>query len=654
MRHWLAQTLFLTLFSSSFAAANLVTDLARKAEVMSAKISPGGDYLAVMKDEDDRRVVAVFSFPDMKLINVIAFPGKNEVGNYWWVNDERILTSIAVDYGNREQDTTYGELYAVNADGKKGKYLFGYRGDQLGATDTRVNRVTTERAWGRYINPLWPDPRKVVIQIQDWDGGFKSVTRIAKLDVYTGRVTDEIFPPHPNSFILTNRAGKPLFSYYLNDDQVTIIHRRNEATQEWEPFSKAAYGESQTEPLHVADDGRIYVRKAEDDGPLGLYLLDPKTGEYEKLFQHERVDVGGLYMDFDENVYGTAYSAGKFHQEFFDNEHPNVELIRGLQSIFPNAVTYVTSSTHDFRLSIVRVYEDVRTPEYYLFNRETNSLQLMFDAKPWINDAALPEMHPVSIVARDGLELDGYLTLPRGSKAENLPLVIVPHGGPHGPRDHWGLGWENFIPAAGYAMLQVNYRGSGGYGMAFERAGFGEWGGKMQDDLTDSVKWAIDEGIADPDRVCIFGWSYGGFAAVMSIIREPDLYKCSVAGAGSYDTEIQYRRADYTKYTRWGKKYMDKVLGSSPAERRRASPVEFAEQITTPLLLIHGEDDDRVPVEHAYALQKAMEKAGKPMPRLIELKNEPHGIRNEKNITTWYTETVKFIESHIGPGVGQD
>ena len=207
------------------------------------------------------------------------------------------------------------------------------------------------------------------------------------------------------------------------------------------------------------------------------------------------------------------------------------------------------------------------------------------------------------------------------------------------------------MPAAGYATLRINYRGSGGYGLEFERAGHRNWPTKMQDDLTDSVQWAIDQGIADPDRICIFGWSYGGYAAAMSITREPDLYKCSVAGAGVYDQEVQYNQADFADRTRWGKKYMDKVIGPTKEDRRLASPVTYVDKIKTPMLLVHGEDDARVPVEHAYELQKAMKAAGKPVPRLIELKNERHTPRNEENNVFWYRETIKFIAEHIGPGV---
>ena len=200
-------------------------------------------------------------------------------------------------------------------------------------------------------------------------------------------------------------------------------------------------------------------------------------------------------------------------------------------------------------------------------------------------------------------------------------------------------------------MLQINFRGSGGYGPAFERAGHREWSGKMQNDLTDAVNWAIDEGIADPERICIFGWSYGGYAAVRSIEREPDLYKCSVAGAGVYDQDLQYRTTDFARFSRWGTDYLDTVVGPTTEDRRRDSPVTYVDRIKVPLFLIHGEADARVPISQMRALEEALEKANKPKPKTLVLKKEAHSPRNPENVETMWREILAFFEEHIGPGV---
>ncbi len=636
----------------SAVQANLVDDWSRNPEVRWAEISPTGEYLAVLKEEQDERVVAVFEFPAMKLINVIDFPGRSEVGNFWWVNDERILVRVDVDWSFREDDVSYGELYAVNADGKRGKYLFGLRGNQANTNKSRVSSVTQEFGSADLLDERWDNPKEILIEIIEWNRGFKNATYTASLDVYTGRITDRVSTPTSNAQVVADTQGEPRFSFYVDDDQKTIIHYRNPESGRWELFSEAAYGEANVSPIQLDANGHIYVYKSENKGPRGLYLMDPESQEFREIYQHDLVDIDFVRWDFRRDVYGAELIPAEPEQVFLKSSHPNAQLMMALQQAFPDRYPSVVSTTHDFRLSIVAVWGDIYTTEFFLYDRDKNQLSPMFDSRPWIDDELLSPMEPIVVTARDGTELHGYLTVPRGAEKKNLPLIIVPHGGPHGPRDEWGFQvFEGFIPAAGYAMLQINYRGSGGYGQAFENMGHREWGGKMQDDLTDSVRWAIEQGIADPERICIFGWSYGGYASAMSITREPTLYACAVAGAGVYDQDVQYTQADYADQTRWGKKYMDKVIGPSKEDRVAASPITYVDKIVTPLLLIHPEDDQRVPVEHAYAFRKAMEAAGKPVPRLVELKNEPHTPRNEENNRLWRRETISFFEQHIGPGV---
>jgi dipeptidyl aminopeptidase/acylaminoacyl peptidase len=650
LRNWVILCCVIVVSWGTQARADLVDDLARKPDVLSARLSPTGEYLAVMKEEGTKRVVAVFQFPKMKLINVIDFPGRSEVGSYWWVNDERILTSVAVDWDRFEEDVSYGELYAVNANGKKGKYLFGIRGDQSGKAKSRTTTVSTEYASAAFTHPMWHDPDHVLITTYDFNRGFKSATTAAKLNVYSGRVVDRVRAPTADAAMIPDSKGNVRFSYYIDDDQKTIVHYRNPATNDWEVFSKADYGESQIRPFELASDGRIYVYKSVNDGPNGVYLMDLETREFEKVYQNDLVDTKDVMTDWQGNIYGAYSYPDYIEQQIFDQSHPNAILRESLQGVFPGGYAFVNSTTHDFNLSIVRIVQDVRTPEYYLFDRKANEIRMLFDSRPWIDDNQLPEVKPIKFTTRDGLEIHGYFTAPKGVQHKNLPMVVIPHGGPHGPRDEWGYNWEAFVVAGGYAILQVNFRGSGGYGTAFERAGHRQWGKKMQDDLTDATLWAIEEGLADPERICISGWSYGGYATLMGIIREPDMYKCAIAGAGVYDMEVQYDQGDFTTQTRWGKKYLNKVIGPTKEDRYAASPVAYVDRIKTPLLLVHGDEDNRVPIDNAYSLQKAMKKAGKPVPELVLLENEPHGPRDEKNIRLWYRSTIDFLEKYIGPG----
>lgn len=639
--------LFLLLLSV-VGHTDIISDLARKPDVLSAKLSPKGNYLGVLREQDDERTVVFFSFPSMKPLSVMQFPGRNEVGDFWWVNDDRVIASILFERDQFESELSWGELYGMNADGTKGEHLFGLRaGGDVNSMPRRTQVKRDEIGSAQLLDPLWDDPRHVLIEIVNWSRGYNLVVESARMDVYSGKLSDRKIGPASNAQIVADRKGQPRFAFSVSDSQEQVVHYRDPDTGQWEELSRTPYGDRKLIPQSLLDDGRIAVLYEPEGKPAGLYLMDPKTQEKVPVYQHERVDASPRF-DWQDRIFGVRLDDGMPSFAITDAEHPLGALSAQLPKVFPDRYAAVVNSTHDFRLSVIGVEDDDHTTEYYLYDTASRQMSLLFDSRPWIDDGRLPTMRPVSFSARDGVVLQGYLSLPPGSDGKNLPLVLVPHGGPHGPRDYWGSGWESFIPASGYAMLQINYRGSGGYGTDFERSGFRKWTTAMQDDLTDGVKWAIAEGIADPERICIHGWSYGGFAAVMSIIREPDLYKCAIAGAGVYDQDEQYRNADFADQTRWGRKYMDKVIGPSEEDRRAASPMNYVDRIRTPLLLVHGTEDNRVPIEHAYHLIDAYRKAGRTPPELIELPKEFHSPNNPKNLERWYRATIQFIEQHIG------
>jgi len=640
-------SLIFFLLSANFAHADIIEDLARNAEIMSAKISPQGDYIGVLRIAQDKRSLVIFKFPEMKLSTQLSFPEQDEVGNFWWVNDDRVVISIAQQSVRLEGSGSTGELFGMNADGSKKKYLFGYRAGSGGRTGRVKQKVQTDRASAFIMDRLPDNPKKVLISVTKWSTGFSSHVEACLLDVYSGRQTKKIIAATPNAQLVADQNGQIRFSFHTDDDQNFIIHSRDPGG-DWTEFSTTAYGDAQTTPIALLDDGSLLMRHSPDEGPYGIYRMNSESGALDEVYRHEYVDANAS-GDSNGIPFGVYTTPGKIEFTPLQADHPWTKAVMGLQDVFPDGSPQITSATADDRLMIIHIRQDTKTPEYFLLDTQKNQLHKLFDSRPWVDDSKLAAMNPIKLTARDGVELHGYLTLPVGSDGKNEPLIIVPHGGPHGPRDSWGYqGFEGFISAGGYAMLQVNFRGSGGYGPKFERMGHGEWATTMQDDLTDSVNWAIENGIADPDRICIFGWSYGGFAAVMSIAKEPDLYQCAVAGAGVYDQDIQYEEADFATETRWGKKYIDTVIGPTLEDRRLASPTNFVDQIKTPLLLIHGQEDQRVPIEHSWALQKAMRDAGKPEPRLVELRDEAHSPRNEKNVETMFRETLAFFDEHIG------
>lgn len=640
---------FMGLLLCASGRADLVSDMAKPPEILSAQLSPQGDYLAVLREVDSKRAVFVFSFPEMKNTAVLSYPGRNEVGSFRWVSDERLIATVTQDWDRFTENRGTGELFGINADGSKPEHLFGFRAGSQ-EINTRLKPARREFASANISNPLWDDPRHVQINITYWTRGLARVTETAKMNVLTGRLSAKVRAPTTDAYMISDRDGNVRFSISTDDDQNNVIHVRDQKTKEWSIFSKTPYGKASTVPIALAEDDKIYVQHSPDGGPYGIYLMDPATQNYEKIYRHPLVDAYAA-QDRDGNIYGVRIMPDKPDFKSLDDKHPLSRLARSLQRTFPDGAPYLTSATADGNLVLAAIDRDQKTPEFYLYDAGAKELSLLFDALPWVDDSRLAEMRPIKVTARDGLELHGYLSVPPGTTAENLPLIVVPHGGPHGPRDRWGYdGFFGVVPASGYATLAINFRGSGGYGNDFEAAGHREWGKKMQDDVTDATRWAIEQGIADPERICIFGWSYGGYATLMGIIREPELYQCAVAGAGVYDNEIQYREADFTRFTRFGKKYLDRVLGPTREDRRQSSPVTYVDRIETPLMLVHGDKDLRVPIEHLYALKKALKAAKKPEPKTLVLKKEPHTPRDEKNLEKMWRSILAFFETHIGPG----
>ena len=244
--------------------------------------------------------------------------------------------------------------------------------------------------------------------------------------------------------------------------------------------------------------------------------------------------------------------------------------------------------------------------------------------------------------------MHGFLTIPHGSDGKNLPLVVLPHGGPFQVSDEWGFNPEaQLLAAAGYAVLQVNFRGSSGYGRAFSQAGAREWGGKMQDDVTDATRWAIDQGIADPRRICIYGASYGAYAALEGVAKEPSLYKCAAGYVGVYDLPLMFGKGD-TRELESGRNYLHDWIGE-PSELGKVSPVNQAASIKVPVFLAAGGQDERAPIEHSERMEKALRNAGVPVETLF-IRSEGHGFYTTEHQVQFYTKLLDFLARNIGSG----
>lgn len=300
-------------------------------------------------------------------------------------------------------------------------------------------------------------------------------------------------------------------------------------------------------------------------------------------------------------------------------------------------------------MRVVYVSSDREPGVYYVLDRQASSIT-EFKRRYVLDTRQLSPVKPIEFTARDGLLLHGYLTVPLGSDGKKMPLVIHPHGGPFGLRDTWGYNPEiQFLASRGYAVLQINYRGSGGYGRDFIDKGRYQWGRAMQDDLTDAVKWAIAQGIADPARVAIYGASYGGYAALAGLTLTPELYRCGINYVGAADLEITFRDRGADAFTRGGEfDFQKEWVGPDSAYRAATSPLYLVKAINAPSLHAYGEKDPRVKIDHWTRLEPELKKYGKSYESIVESR-QGHGFRDARASIRFYEAMEKFLAKHLAP-----
>ncbi|MCG8435390.1 MAG: S9 family peptidase, partial [Gammaproteobacteria bacterium] len=525
------------------------------------------------------------------------------------------------------------ELYAVNYDGKLQTLLLG-----CGYEAAVCIRYPLE-----VIDMLREDPR-VLIAARYLENGRSEPYLI---NVISGKRMSLGAPLSIWSRVVADHNGQIRLSIGTDDDGNTVVHYREKPGAEWSLFDKFPIsGGGLTPVMFTKDNQQVYVEDSRQ-GEGGFKLYNLATKEFTHLSGHEIVESDSYIFDHEDYPFAVTYMDGIPKARVFEKDSRAGKILEVLENSFPGQYVTITSWTWDGKELIFLVQSDQNPGEFYLFNTETMQAQYLMSRMPWIKPDQIAKRTPISVAARDGLMMHGYLTTPLNQEKENLPLIVLPHGGPHGPRDKWFFDFEAALFAdRGYAVLQINFRGSGGYGKAFEKMGYRKWGREMQDDITDATFWAIKEGVADPDRICIYGASYGGYAALMGVIREPDLYKCAVGYVGVYDLPLMHRRGDVQSFEA-GKAVLREYLGTDDADLRARSPVHHVNKIKVPLFIVHGKRDIRAHYAHYEKMIDALDDTDIKYDSLVK-RNEAHGFYNERNREELYTKMLAFFDRHIG------
>jgi dipeptidyl aminopeptidase/acylaminoacyl peptidase len=602
-------------------------------EIASPVVSPDGKHVAFLSPVKDKLSVILFDLGTGKVEPIVhAFDG--DFTQVFWKGDDRIVCSA--DPNGRESRA----IVAVQISTKNVQFL---------AENYRENRP--DAAYASLVDGLRFDPTHILVYGRSSPGGWhEGLFKINLITAERSRVYGD--DPKTGDWM---PDGEGEVRYRVRQDGDRTIHEgRAVRSSQWVAIAEFGGGiGAENSPVRFhgfsADNRTIYLTKADDEGRDSLYAYDAATRQWgAPLFQTESGEIATVRLSWDHSrLVGVRYGPDGRQEKWFD---PRMEKIAGMVGkAFPTkfAVT-ITSSDRNENVFTVLVHGDLNSGEYYLLDLRGKA-QFVQLGKMYaqVSPDQLQPMKAIEYRARDGLLIHGFLTLPAGAEGKRVPLIVNPHGGPYGIWDTWGYNPEvQFLASRGYAVLQPNYRGSGGYGKVFLLAGSHEWGRKMQDDLTDAVKWAVDEGIADPVRVGIYGASYGGYAALAGAVFTPDLYRCAVNYVGV---------SDMTLISNWqheedeqGKAFYHNMVGDDKKVLESISPVNFVSRIKIPTFHAYGENDPRVDIKNWKELERQLKKYNKTYEYIRE-DNEGHGFRTEQARINFYRHLEAFLDKYLMP-----
>ena len=609
----------LALPASAADATIPVRDFFRHPERGYFRVSPDGKTLAFMQPWERRLNIYVQPISGGEPIRLTSETAR-DIANHFWKGPDRLV--YVKDFGGDENF----HVVAVNRDGSGVKDLTPFEG------------VKAE-----IIDALQDFPDELIVGLNKRN---KEIFDAYRLNLRTGELTLAAENPGNITSWLTDHAGN-IRGAQTSDGVNTSFLYRDDPTGPFNTVLTTSFRDSFSPLFFTFDDKLLYASSNLGRDKQAIVLVDPATAKEQKLlFTHPEVDVEGLAYSHKRKVLTViTYTTWKPERRFLDDQ--TEKIFADLKKQLPGYEFGIQSLTDDEDLMVVAAYND-RTPgTRFLYDVAARKLTKLGEIAPWLPEAKMSAMKPIDYKSRDGLTIHGYLTLPNGSPAKRLPVIVNPHGGPWA-RDVWGWNPEvQMLANRGYAVLQMNYRGSTGYGRKFWEASFKQWGRKMQDDITDGVRYLIKEGVADAGRICIYGASYGGYATLAGVVYTPDLYACAVdyVGVSNLFTFMKTIPPYWKPYL----DMMHEMVGDPEKDKAllaAASPALNADKIKTPLFVAQGARDPRVNIDESNQMVKALKARGVDVPYMVK-ENEGHGFQNEENRFDFYEAMEKFLAKYL-------
>jgi len=630
---------------SAFAQAIPASDFAKRLEAWGATLSPTGEYAAIevpVKDglETQLQIVKLDGSGETK---VLRFRSQQHVSDIVWTADDRVVVSPARMLPFKEAPVSFGELMTSDINGRNQDTLFGYVPDSGNLRGKRK-----DRGWSVLREVLDDQPGMALVDFTCWDCGPEPDSVVFKVDTRTGSRT-EIERVDGRASFEFDRTGEGRLRTVWDDDDEPVLHYRPTKGSAWTPLPKSIAGRLIYGANFDADNNTVYALVADAREPAQAYRIDLAAGTRTKLAGRPDVSMSGFMLEGRNGSPFAVYSlADKPSIQYLKPQSEWAQLHAGLMKSFPGMMVTITDVSRDNDKVMFRTWSDRDSGAVYVYERAAKKVQKLMDYRPWLPAARMAAMKPITFSARDGEKVYGFFTAPAGPGPH--PLVVMPHGGPYGVSDNWGFDEEvQFLASRGYAVLQVNYRGSSGRGESFTQAGWKGWGTKIQEDITDAVKWTIDQKMTDPGRVCLFGASFGGYSALVQPILNPGMYKCAIGYVGVYDLPLMRKTDNRNGQSDSTERFFDRTLGTDDVALGKVSPALRAGDIKVPVMLVHGKEDKTADFNQFKAMDAALKSIGQPAEVMLA-DGEGHGFVKPENRAELYRRMDAFLAKYIGPG----
>ncbi len=607
------------------------SDFAGRSTFRGLKMSPDGQHIAFWMAQQKQVYLVIVNVESMSIVDRMLIGDKVEVDWIRWAGARRVLFSLAQIDTIRGEERRFTRLFVSD----------------LGTRGMRYVGLKAQTDDGDDIVHLDRDGQYVLLAMRKSVYDYPSVYRLSLTDA---EAKHEVVQKAKDGVWIwsADEAGVVRMGLGYSKRRLRVWYRPDETSR----FKQIARFRPDDDESNFWDVLRIvggsdegYILDEDDDGRVGLQKINYATRErIETVYSNPDWDLTEAIIGRDGEPVAAFYTDDRNQVVWFDEEDQALQA--QLEAALPGQKVWIISRARGNQRMLVSVGGEADPGALYIYTPKTKTLKLLAEYRPALRPALLVNPKPVTIAARDGVQMRAYLTLPKGREPKALPLIILPHGGPYGVRDRLRYDDEvQLLANRGYAVLQPNFRGSSGYGKAFSELGAGQIGRGMQDDLDDAMDWAVAQGYADPSRVCVVGSSYGGYAAMWAVTRNPERYRCAASFAGVADMKEQLRY-DKDYFTRKGaRKWASRVEGDEGFDLDTISPSEQVRRLARPLLLAHGTEDSVVPFSQHKVMEKAARRTNRPVETLV-IEDEGHSFSSKENEQVWYDALTAFLAKH--------